>query len=54
MSITTAPTSAKTAEPTTADTNAAENTTASKQYLKLAGLILGLSCSCCCRLSHHC
>ena len=43
MSITTAPTSAKTAEPTTADTNAAENTTASKQYLKLAGLILGLS-----------
>ena len=45
MSITTAPTSAKTAEPTTAttNTNAAENTTASKQYLKLAGLILGLS-----------
>lgn len=45
MSITTAPTSAKTAEPTTANTNtnAVENTTASKQYLKLAGLILGLS-----------
>ena len=45
MSITTAPTSAKTAKPTTANTNtnAAENTTASKQYLKLAGLILGLS-----------
>ena len=45
MSITTAPTSAKTAEPTPAftDTNTAENTTASKQYLKLAGLILGLS-----------
>ena len=33
MSITTAPTSTKTAEPTTA----------SKQYFKLAGLILGLS-----------
>ena len=35
MSITTAPTSAKTAEPTpaTINTNAAENTTASKQYL---------------------
>ena len=45
MSIATAPTSAKTAEPTpaTINTNAAENTTASKQYLKLAGLILGLS-----------
>ena len=45
MSITTAPTSAKTAKPTTANTNtnAAENTTTSKQYLKLAGLILGLS-----------
>ena len=45
MFITTAPTSAKMAEPTTAttNTNAAENTTASKQYLKLAGLILGLS-----------
>ena len=45
MSITTAPTSAKTAEPTpaTINTNAVENTTASKQYLKLAGLILGLS-----------
>ena len=45
MSITTAPTSAKTAEHTPAftDTNTAENTTASKQYLKLAGLILGLS-----------
>ena len=53
MSITTAPTSAKTTEPTSAkttepttattNTNAVENTTASKQYLKLAGLILGLS-----------
>ena len=45
MSITTAPTSTKTAEPTPTitDTNTAENTTASKQYLKLAGLILGLS-----------
>lgn len=45
MSITTALTSAKMAEPTPAvtDTNAAENATASKQYLKLAGLILGLS-----------
>ena len=45
MSIATASTSAKTAEPTpaTINTNAAENTTASKQYLKLAGLILGLS-----------
>ena len=45
MSITTAPTSAKTAEhaPAFTDTNAAELTTASKQYLKLAGLILGLS-----------
>ena len=40
MSITTAPTSAK----VIADAaNAAENTTVSKQYLKLAGLILGLS-----------
>ena len=45
MSITTAPTSTKMAEttPATTDTNAAENITASKQYLKLAGLILGLS-----------
>jgi len=45
MSITTAPTSAKMAEPTpaTTNTNVVENTTASKQYLKLAGLILGLS-----------
>jgi len=45
MPITTAPTSTKTAEPTiaTTNTNAAENTTVSKQYLKLAGLILGLS-----------
>jgi len=45
MSITTASTSAKTAEPTpaTINTNAAKNTTFSKQYLKLAGLILGLS-----------
>ena len=46
MSITTASTSAKTAEPTPATTNAAndaETATASKQYLKLAGLILGLS-----------
>lgn len=45
MSITTAPTSAKTAEPTTTttNTNTAEPATASKQYLKLAGLILGLS-----------
>jgi len=45
MSIATASTSAKTAEPTpaTINTNAAKNTTFSKQYLKLAGLILGLS-----------
>ena len=46
MSIATASTSTKTAEPTPATTNAAndaETATASKQYLKLAGLILGLS-----------
>ena len=46
MSIATTSTSAKTAEPTPATTNAAndaETATASKQYLKLAGLILGLS-----------
>ena len=45
MPISTAPTSTKTADPTmaTTNTNAAENTTVSKQYLKLAGLILGLS-----------
>ena len=43
MSITTAPTSAKTFFNDTATTEiyTAENTTASKQYLKLAGLILG-------------